>query len=89
MSVDLRNPAFQRANPHAMVTIDYLDKVVFFGPHLGTISDLIWGPFRTSFGDHFGPHFGPKTELELQLELEFGSAFELELEAEFEIELEL
>ena len=89
MAPDGRNPAFQRANPHAMAIIDYLDKVVFFGPFQGTISDLIWGPFRTSFGDHFGPHFGPRTELELQLELEFGFAFELELEAEFEPELEL
>ena len=87
---DVRNPAFQRANPHAMVIIDLLTEVVIFGPFQGTISDLIWGPFRTSFGDHFGPHFGPKAELELQLELEFEFAFEPELEAElFELELEL
>ena len=89
MCPDLPNPAFQRANPDAMVRIDLLTAVVFFGPFQGTISDLIWGPFRTSFGDHFGPRFGPKTELELQLELEFEFVFELELEAEFELELEL
>ena len=89
MGPDVRNPSFPRAIPNAMLIIDLLAKVVFFGPFRGTISDLIWGPFRTSFGDHFGPHFGPKTELELQLELEFGFAFELELEAEFEPELEL
>ena len=86
---DLRNPAFQRANPHAMVRIDLLTEVVFFGPFQGTISDLIWGSFRTSFGDHFGAHFGPKTELELQLELEFEFAIEPKPEAEFELELEL
>ena len=86
---DVTNPPFSRAIPHGTAIIDLLAKVVFFGPSRGTISDLIWGPFRTSFGDHFGPHFGPKTELELQLELEFGFAFELELEAEFELELEL
>ena len=87
MSVDLRNPAFQRANPHAMVIIDYLDKVLFFGPFQGTISDLIWGPFRTKIGDHFGPK--TERELELKLELEFEFAFELELEVEFELELEV
>ena len=59
---DGANPAFQRAIPHAMLIIDLLLKVVIFGPFRGTISDLIWGPFRTSFGDHFGPHFGPKID---------------------------
>ena len=91
MAPDGRNPAFQRAIPHAVAIIDYLHKVVFFGPFRGTISDLIWGPFRTSFGDHFGLHVGPKTEreLELKLETEFKFAFKLELETEFELELEV
>ena len=86
---DVPNPAFQQAIPHGMEVFVSLSKVVIFGPFRGTISDLIWGPFRTSFGDHFGPHFEPKTELELHLELEFGFAFEFELEAEFEPEFEL
>ena len=48
---------FSELTLHAMVVFDLLTKVVIFGslsgdhfgPHLGTISDLIWRPFRTSF----------------------------------------
>ena len=49
MGADVPNPAFQRDIPHGTVIIDLLLKVVFFGSFRGTISDLIWGPYRTSF----------------------------------------
>ena len=68
----VRNPAFQRAIPHGTVIIDLLAKVIIFGPLRGTISDLIWGSFRTSFGDHFGPHLGPKIDPR-RLDLKFGN----------------
>ena len=72
MGPDCTNPAFPRAIPHGTVIIDYLTKVVFFGPSWETISDLIWEPFRTSFGDHFGPHFGPKIDPR-RLDLKLGN----------------
>ena len=54
------NPAFQRAISHGTVIIDSLLQVLIFGPFRGSISDLIWGSFRSSCWDHFGAHFGPK-----------------------------
>ena len=51
MSPDGRNPPFSRAISHGTAIIDLLLKVVVFGPSRGTISDLIWGPFQTSYGD--------------------------------------
>ena len=59
MVQDVRNPAFQRAIPHGTVIIDLLLKVVIFGPFRGSISELIWGSFRSSFWGQFGAHFGP------------------------------
>ena len=83
-------PCISSSSPACnIVIIGLLLEVVFLGPFRGTISDLIWGSFRTSFGDHFGPHFGPKTEPELEVKFELEFAFELELEVEFELELEI
>ena len=62
MSPDGPKPAFQRAIPHGTVIIDLLLKVVIFGPFRGSISELIWGSFRSSFWEHFGAHFGPKID---------------------------
>ena len=46
MVVDGPNPASQPAIPHAMLIIDLLDKVVFFGPQMGPRMDPKMGPQR-------------------------------------------
>ena len=40
MFQDVRNPPFHRAIPHAMVIIDYLHRVVIFGPFPGCLRVL-------------------------------------------------
>ena len=73
MCVDVRNPSFPRAIPHGMLIIDLVLQVVIFGPFPRTISDLIWGSFRTSFGDHFGPHWEIISDHILDRELNLSS----------------
>ena len=46
MGQDGGNPAFQPAIPNAMLIIDYLTEVVFFGPQMGPQMDPKMGPER-------------------------------------------
>ena len=46
MSLDVPNPSFPRASLHAMLKIDLLLKVVFFGPQMGPQVDPKMGPQR-------------------------------------------
>ena len=43
---DPANPSFSQASPHAMLIIDYLHKVVFFGPQMGPQMGPKMGPQR-------------------------------------------